>query len=119
MGNLEALFDDGLLARGALLGQQLNGWLLAWQSKFPERITRICGHGMVWAIFICKPNSKELDIPFVNKLVDRLLEKGVFSIRTGCGTVKIGPPLSIEEDALKEAIDVHIEAMSELVEEEC
>ena len=30
------------------------------------------------------------------------MQKGVYSIRTGCGTLKLGPPLTISEDALKE-----------------
>jgi 4-aminobutyrate aminotransferase-like enzyme len=43
------------------------------------------------------------------------MQKGVYSIRTGCGTIKLGPPLTISEDALKEAIQVYKESMNELI----
>ena len=118
LGNLEALVDDGLIDYGAKLGNKLSGWLKEWKRLYPNRISRILGRGMVWAIFICKPSSREQDVEFTNRLVDRLLQKGVFSVRTGCGTIKLGPPLCIEEKALKEAIDLHIETMGELIEEE-
>ena len=65
---------------------------------------------MVWGIFICKPGTKELDIAFVNKLADCLLYKSFFDLYW-VRHWSSGPPLSITEEALKEAIDVHIEAM--------
>ena len=70
---------------------------------------------MVWAVFISKPNSTELDANFTDELVERAMRKGVYSIRTGCGTIKIGPPLTISEDALEEAIEVYVETMEEMV----
>mgnify|MGYP003727240745 CR=1 FL=1 len=45
------------------------------------------------------------------------MQRGVYSIRTGCGTIKFGAPLTISESALKEAIDVYIDCMSEMVNE--
>lgn len=43
--------------------------------------------------------------------------KGVNSVRTLSGTIKFGPPLSIPEDALIEAINVYKECLIELLEE--
>ena len=39
------------------------------------------------------------------------------SIRTMTGTIKVGPPLTISDDALEEAMDVLIESMGEIVQE--
>ena len=55
---------------------------------------------MVWAVFICNPGTKELDANFTDQLVEKSMQKGVYSIRTGCGTIKFGPPLTIAEDNL-------------------
>ena len=71
---------------------------------------------MVWGVYFVN-NDGKLDITFVNKMVDRLLQKGVFSIRTGRGVIKLGPPLTIPQDALEEAIDVHEEVIDELINE--
>ena len=69
---------------------------------------------MVWSVFICNPGTKELDADFTDQLVEKAMQKGVYSIRTGCGTIKIGPPLTISELALIEAIGVYVETMSEM-----
>ena len=42
------------------------------------------------------------------------MEKGVFSIRTGLGTLKLGPPLSIPDDVLIEGLQVYEECFEEL-----
>lgn len=114
-GNLESLFDDGLIEHAAQLGKKLHQRLLQWQNMFPDRIPRILGRGLVWAIFICKPGTDELDPTFTDKLVEEALYRGVFSIRTGCGTIKLGPPLCITQDALFESIDIYERCMSDLI----
>mgnify|MGYP000019356241 CR=1 FL=1 len=115
LGHLESLVEDKLVDRAEKLGKKLLGWLNEWKDEFPDRIPFISGYGMVWAIFICKPGSKELDADFTDQLVEKAMQKGVYSIRTGCGTIKLGAPLTISEGALKEAIDVYIDCMSEMV----
>ena len=69
---------------------------------------------MVWAVFISKKGSNLLDANYTDQLVEKAMQKGVYSIRTGCGTLKLGPPLTISEDALKESIDVYKECMYEM-----
>lgn len=115
LGNLEAFENENLVSRAEEIGKKCHQWLLNWQNEFPERIPLVLGDGMVWAVFISKKDSNELDADFADKLVEKAMQKGVYSIRTGCGTIKIGPPLNIEEEALKEAIDVYVESMKELL----
>ena len=43
------------------------------------------------------------------------MKKGVYILRTGCGTIKLGPPLTINQNALKESIDVLKSTMKELI----
>ena len=105
---IEALVKDGLVERSAALGAQLAGWLTEWQSRFRERIPLILGQGLLWAVYICESNSNRLDADLTDRIIELAWQRGVFSIRTGCGTVKLGPPLNIEADALKEAVDVYI-----------
>ena len=115
LGNLETFTEKNLVKRSFELGKKLNILLENWKCKFPERIPKIIGKGMVWAIFISKPNSSELDANFTDELVERAMQKGVYSIRTGCGTIKLGAPLTITEDALEEAIEVYVETMEEMI----
>ena len=69
---------------------------------------------MIWGVFIYKENSQELDEYLTNIICERAMEKGVFSICTGRGTIKLGPPLSIKRDALIEGLQVYEECFREL-----
>jgi 4-aminobutyrate aminotransferase / (S)-3-amino-2-methylpropionate transaminase / 5-aminovalerate transaminase len=115
LGNLESFIENKLVERAEKLGKKLYTLLDGWKKEFPERIPMILGNGMVWSVFICNPGTKELDAYFTDQLVEKAMQKGVYSIRTGCGTIKIGPPLTISELALIEAIDVYVETMSEMM----
>ena len=88
--------------------------LLSWKKKYPSRIGSILGHGMLFGVFITKENSEELDPDLTNYICERAMEKGVFSICTGRGTLKLGPPLSIPDDALIEGLRVYKECFDEL-----
>ena len=63
---------------------------------------------------LIEENSEELDPDLTNYICERAMEKGVFSICTGRGTIKIGPPLSIPDDALIEGLKVYEECFEEL-----
>jgi len=89
--------------------------LTAWKKKYPKRIRRVLGKGMLFGVFIYKEDSNELDEEIVNVICERAMEKGVFSICTGKGTLKLGPPLTIPDEALIEGLDVYEECFAELL----
>ena len=67
-----------------------------------------------WLIFcfylrIGRGRCTELDSDLTNYICERAMEKGVFSICTGRGTLKLGPPISIPDDALIEGLKVYEE----------
>ena len=86
----------------------------SWKEKFPKRIGRVLGKGMLFGVFIKHQNSNELDSDLTNIICERAMEKGVFSICTGRGTLKMGPPLTIPDDALREGLSVYEECFEEL-----
>lgn len=88
------------------------------KALFPDRIRAIHGMGMAYAAVVVKPGTKELDVELVDRVIERAFEKGVMSIRTMTGTIKVGPPLTIADDALCEAMDVLTESMTEIVREQ-
>lgn len=87
------------------------------KNRFPDRIISVHGMGMAFAAVVVKPGTKELDVELVDRVIERAFEKGVMSIRTMTGTIKVGPPLTIADDALVEAMDVLTESMEEIVRE--
>lgn len=114
-GNLDELVKKKLINRSNTLGKKLERWLNEWKKEFPERIPLILGKGLVWSVFISKPNKSILDSELTDKIVEKAMKKGVYILRTGCGTIKLGPPLTINQNALKESIDVLKSTMKELI----
>jgi len=114
LGNLEFFEKMDLVNKSNALGQRLHQWLIEWKNQFPNKVHSILGNGMVWAVYISKEDSDNLDANYTDQLVEKAMQKGVYSIRTGCGTLKLGPPLTISPDALKESIDVYVECMYEM-----
>lgn len=88
------------------------------KAEFPDRVKTIHGMGLAFAAVVVKPGTNDLDVELVDRIIERAFEKGVMSIRTMTGTIKVGPPLCISDDALAEAMDVIIESMREIVSEE-
>ena len=118
LGNIKDFETRNLLAEAVDKGDYLYELLSELKAKFPNKISRLEGNGMVWGIFFKKGAKDEsLDVEFVDRIVDRLLALGIFSIRTGRGTLKLGPPLTITKEALHEAIDVHAQVIEELINE--
>lgn len=87
------------------------------QQCFPNRICSIHGLGMAFAAVVVKPGTTELDIELVDRTIERAYEKGLMSVRTMTGTIKIGPPLTIPQDALIEGMDIIITSMNEVLKE--
>jgi len=106
-------FEEEIKLKEKLIIDTLNNW----KQKYSNRIASFHGHGMVWGIFIVKPDTEILDIDFVDRVVEKAFIKGVILIRTGCGTIKLGMPLTISDDALLEGLEVISESIQELIQE--
>lgn len=114
LGNLEAFESRNLISESQRKGRIMRDLIYSWKEKYPSRISRILGNGLLYGVFITKKNSQELDNELTNYICERAMEKGVFSICTGRGTLKIGPPLTIPDAALIEGLEVYEECFKEL-----
>jgi len=114
LGNLEAFEEGDLVAEAKRKEPIMLAELERWKERFPSRIGRILGKGLLFGVFVTKEDSEELDYDLTNRIVERVMEKGVFSICTGRGTIKLGPPLVIPDDALVEGLRVYEECFGEL-----
>lgn len=114
LGNLEAIEQMDLVGEAARKETIFIEVLEAWKNKFPSRINRILGRGMIFGIFITQEGSSEPDPVLTNLICERAMEKGVFSICTGRSTLKLGPPITIPDDALVEGLKTYEECFEEL-----
>jgi 4-aminobutyrate aminotransferase / (S)-3-amino-2-methylpropionate transaminase / 5-aminovalerate transaminase len=117
LANLEIFQNENLVAEAkrkeAIVGVEIE----AWRQQTPRRVGRVLGRGLLWGVFLVDPATGILDPVFCDKVVERCMQKGVFHIRTGRGTLKLGPPLNIPDDALVEGLRVTGEALAEVAAE--
>jgi 4-aminobutyrate aminotransferase-like enzyme len=59
----------------------------------------------------------ELDAALGDRVTERAMRKGVLMVRTGVGTLKIGPPLTIPEEVALEGVEGVGEALDECIAE--
>jgi 4-aminobutyrate aminotransferase / (S)-3-amino-2-methylpropionate transaminase / 5-aminovalerate transaminase len=84
------------------------------QNRFPKRISQINGNGLVAAVLFNNPKTNKADGYFPSKVAELCMHKGLLVVHTGRESIKIGPPLTITDDALLEGIEVLAESISEL-----
>jgi 4-aminobutyrate aminotransferase-like enzyme len=113
--NLDEIKRMKLINRSKILGKILFKEVNNWKKKIPGLIPHIDGKGLVCGIFFSKTNNPEdLDVKFVNLVVEKCLERGVFNLATNRGTLKIAPPLTITKSALLEGLEVIYKTIKEL-----
>ena len=115
LANIEAIEEMNLVAESARKGVLLHGLLRALQARFPDRIKRIMGKGLVAAVVAVDPTTGGPDADTCNKVAELAMRKGLIIVHTGRESIKIGPPLTIPDEALEEGVDVLGEAFSEVI----
>jgi 4-aminobutyrate aminotransferase-like enzyme len=99
-------------------GILLHDRLKLLRNKHSNRISHVLGHGLIAAIIFKKPDRNEPDSIFPSRLSEACMRKGLLVVHTGRESIKIGPPLTIPDDALIEGVDVLDETISELDQDE-
>lgn len=86
-----------------LFGSMLN----VFAMKYDNVITKVNHKGMVAAILF-----KDADM--ANIVARKMMDRGVLVVNTGKESVKLGPPLNIEKEALQEGLMVLEEVLKEV-----
>ncbi|MHB1191230.1 MAG: aspartate aminotransferase family protein [Armatimonadota bacterium] len=118
LANLKVLVSEKLTEHAAKMGDILMPELERIQRKYPERLGCLQGKGLVAGIQVVKPGTKEPDSETATKVNVAAYQKGLLmfapvGIAGEC--LKIAPPLTITEEALRESIAVFEEAVDEVL----
>jgi 4-aminobutyrate aminotransferase-like enzyme len=111
---IEELEKRDLVSEAARKGTLMFTKLLALQKRMPKRISALYGKGMIAALLFRDPVTGEADSHFTSRVVERCMQKGLLVVHTGRESIKIGPPLTIADDALLEGMQVLEEAIAEV-----
>ena len=111
---LEELENRNLIDESARKGKLLFNALEDLQKRFPKRINRLLGKGLIAAVLFHDPQTGEPDGAFTSRVAERCMQKGLLVVHTGRESIKIGPPLTITDEALLEGVSVMGEAIAEV-----
>jgi 4-aminobutyrate aminotransferase-like enzyme len=116
LANLRVIQSEKLVANAKKMGDVLHAELARIAKRFAGRVGATHGKGLVAAVQIIKPGTtNEPDADATWDIVRGCVERGLmlFSpVGPGGGSVKISPPLTITEDAVKEGAAVLEETMA-------
>lgn len=114
---IEELEQRDLVGEAARKGELLFKGLAALHQRFPDRISALLGKGLIAAVLFRHPETGAPDSAFTSRVAERCMQKGLLVVHTGRESIKIGPPLTIADQALLEGIDVLGEAIAEVAAE--
>ncbi|MEO7299426.1 MAG: aspartate aminotransferase family protein [Verrucomicrobiota bacterium] len=118
LASLRKIKNDKLTENAARLGPILLAGLQEIKSKHLDVIGYVSATGLVGGLQILKPGVKEPNHDLAHAIIEKCFHKGLlfFSPVGAWGqTVKIAPPLTITEEALREGLSVLAEAIDEVV----
>ena len=118
IASLEVLQKERLVEHAAAMGEILVPELERIQGKYPRVLGCVHGRGLVAGIQVVKPGSKEPDPETALQVNVACFRKGLLMfapVGASGECIKIAPPLTISEEALRESLQVFAEAVEEVL----
>ena len=119
LASLKIIQKEKLVENACKLGEILIPELERIKSKNPDRLGCVHGKGLVAGIQIVKKGTKDPDSETALKINEKCFHKGLLMfapVGIGGECIKIAPPLTTNEEALREGIAVLEEACDEVLE---
>lgn len=119
IANLKIILNENLVGHAAKMGEVLIPELARIQKKYPSRLGCLQGKGLVAGIQAVKAGTKEPDPETAQKINIACMQRGLLMfapVGVAGECIKIAPPLTITEDALRESIQVFEEAVEETLD---
>lgn len=114
LATLEEIERLDLVNESERKGRLLMAALAGLRGRFPHRVSHVLGRGLIAACLFRKAGDGAPDAEFASRVSERCMQKGLLVVHTGRESIKIGPPLTIPDDALLEGIGVLEEAVAEI-----
>ena len=116
--NMELLASGNYVENAAAMGEILIPELHRIRAKYPDILGCVQGKGLVAGIQVVKAGTKEPDSATAVAVNLKCLQKGLLMfapVGIGGECLKIAPPLTITEDALRESLAVFEESIDEVL----
>ena len=116
LANMQALIEDGLILNSKKLGVLFHERLKLLKNKYPNYISSVQGVGLLAAVIFTDSNKSPLS-ELCDLISEKCLQTGLLVVHTGRESIKLAPPLVINEEQLLEGIDTFSIAVEESIME--
>ena len=115
LGAIETIESENLVERAKTIGKIMNDALTAMAKKYPI-IGEVRGRGAMQAIELVKPGTDEPNSEAQLAIIKFCISQGVLIISAGtyANVIRLLPPLTINEDLLREGLSVLEEAIASI-----
>ena len=104
--NFESIIEDNLIKNSEVLGDFLHIQLNEIAKEFKKVNIFIYGKGLIAGIIFKSINDNIKLDNLCTRICELCYQRGLILVHTGRESIKIGPPLMIDKDALVEGLDV-------------
>jgi len=111
---LDEIVDRDLIHESERKGKILAASLDALCADDGTRLKHQSGHGLIAALLFFDPATGEPDSKFTSRVAEICMQKGLLVVHTGRESIKIGPPLTITDEALEEGLMVLRDAVNQV-----
>ena len=116
LANLQALIEDGMIQNSKKLGLLFHEQLNLLQKKYTKYISSVQGTGLLAAVIFTDSNKKPLS-ELCDLISEKCLQTGLLVVHTGRESIKLAPPLVINEEELLEGVEAFSIAVEESINE--
>ncbi len=114
LATINVIEREKLVERAAALGEKVTKLLNEWKEKY-EIVGDVRGKGLMIGIEIVKDKTSRKKAPdLAHEIMMRSWRSGVAIITAGVNTLRIFPPLNIEEEYLFKALEIVEEKIREI-----
>jgi len=111
---LEEIESRNLITETARKGKILFDGLNKIKNKYLQLIAHINGKGLLAAVLFKNPKTGGPESKFTSRVCELAMEKGLLLVHTSRESIKIAPPLTISDAALREGLAVFEESIDEV-----
>ena len=111
------LLKNGLIENAARMGEYMMGKLHTIAERHPS-IGQVRGKGlMVGVEFVMDRATREPAVDLRNQIVDYAFEEGMLLLGCGVSTMRLIPPLNVDQDTIDQALLIFEHAISRAEED--
>jgi 4-aminobutyrate aminotransferase/diaminobutyrate-pyruvate transaminase/4-aminobutyrate aminotransferase/(S)-3-amino-2-methylpropionate transaminase len=118
LASIRTIMEQGLVENARRMEGVLVPGLLQIQGAHPNHVGCVHGKGLVAGLQMVQPGGKEPNPDLAHRIVEKCFQKGLLffaPVGFGGACVKISPPLTITEEAIRDGLCALGEAVAEAI----